>query len=465
MKTTVFLALMLLPVLPSLAQLSAEQRMQDSVVGWWSNPRYDKLKPATDALGKRKTENLNRFVEWMKKSYTPVAGLGTSSRYIGKNGYGVSFLVWNVSHDKRWLDEKGHFRPIPEENTPFWVATNMVFGAFTIEFIQKSGKNMFTMQPDGYAKGDWVVKKRKGTDPRIHPNAHNYITWLNEWNTVYLAPGNKMPLVAVTKGELLQAAEDALESVAAEEKKTIASQWPNNLKAQEEAFESRKKNIDSYRVKIQALRDKHRATLNEPAVVRDMQVSMYSFGTDPDIFTPDKLQLEQKHYYPVYKIDPTLESRLGDEKPLWVAIAFPPETKEDGNQLYEMYTALSQNFNYEYVYNYFFDPEKVKGKPYVPANEEQLKARLNAFRERGKAAIQPVSNASKLTGNQVFFDDFSAGAAGGDPVNWFFRKQSAHAVLTKIPGQSGNWLQLGYFNPIWPTPDALPAAAQLYAGI
>ena len=68
--------------------------------------------------------------------------------------------------------------------------------------------------------------------------------------------------------------------------------------------------------------------------------------------------------------------------PQWLAIWFRYETKEDGNKLYEMYRSLTENINYDYIYKYFFDPEKVKGIPYRPANEDQLNARLDAYRKR-----------------------------------------------------------------------------------
>lgn len=57
------------------AQLSAEQRIQDSVIGWWNNNQYDHLQPQKDPLGKKKEMHLNKMVEFLKKSYIPVGGL------------------------------------------------------------------------------------------------------------------------------------------------------------------------------------------------------------------------------------------------------------------------------------------------------------------------------------------------------------------------------------------------------
>jgi len=433
------------------AQLTAEQRIQDSVIGWWGNNRFDHLKPQTDVLGKKKEIIVNKMLEWIKKTYTPVAGLGTSSRYIDKLGYGVLCYVWNVSHDKDWTEPNGSFKPIAEENTPFWIAANKVFGSYAIPFLKKENQFYFTMQPDGYGATDQAMKNGEKGDPRIHPNAYKFLTWVNDWQTVYLTPNNKLPFIALTKGELLEKAAESLDNQWAEEVKDVQAKWPNDKKAQDDALAYRKQTIEKYRSNIQKLKERHQNSLNEPAVIRAMQPTMYSFELDPDIFKIDAYEKELKHYYQVYKVDPALYAKMQTDVPQWVAVAFPFETKENGNQLYELYTALSQNFNYEYVYNYFFDPEKVKGIPYTPANEEQLTARLNAYRKRNAASLHPVINPAAAASNTFFYDDFSSSNEGSDPANWYFKKFGKHAVVTNIKNQPGKWLQLGYGTPVNPS--------------
>ncbi|GAB2826201.1 hypothetical protein [Ferruginibacter profundus] len=450
-KSTALFTVIILLSLQSAAQLTAEQRIQDSVIGWWSNTRFDHLKPQTDPLAKKKEAHVNKILEWVKKTYTPVAGLGTYSRYINKLGYGVLFEVWNVSHDKDWTEANGNFKPIAEENTPFWVGVNKTFGSFAIPFLQKENEYYFTMQPDGYAANDQVQVNGKKADPRIHPNVYKYVTWCNDWQTVYLTPNNKLPFIALTKGELLQKAEEGLDKQWADEIKDVQAKWPDNKKTQDEVLVIRKQSIEKYRSNIKKLRERHQSTLNEPAVIRDMQPTMYSFELDPDIFKIDTYEKGLKHQYQVYKVDPALYAKMQTDVPQWVGIAFPYANKEKGNQLNEMYTALSQNFNYEYAYNYFFDPEKVKGIAYKPANEEQLTARLNDYRRRNAAAIKPVANPVTALSNAFFFDDFSSGNEGDDPANWFFRKYGKHAVIATIKNQPGKWLQLGYNTPVNPS--------------
>lgn len=435
------------------AQRTNDQDIQDSVIGWWGNNKYDHLPPQTDAAGKRKEAIVNDMVKWMKTSYTPVGGLGTSSRYIGNKGYGVNFLVWNVSHDKRWTDPDGKFRPIPEENTKFYITANQLYGAFPIYFLNTGDDYYFTIQPDGYADNTQFQNMRKGADARISPNCYKYITWVNDWCVVYLTPNNKLPWVPVSRGELLDKAEAGLQKMIDDKKKEAATNWPANTKAQDEAVDYYIKNdIAQYRKNIQALRQKYSSSLAAPAVITDMQATMYSFKTDPDIFTPMINSEQLKHNYPVYKIDAATNARLGDVTPAWVAVAFPFENKERGNQLFEMYTALSQNINYDYIYNYFYQPEKVKGIAYTASNPAGLAARLDAYRNT-------TANTQKLMGKKqpnmpagaLLFDDFSAEEPGSRPAGWYYNTTGNANLVSSVDGETGHWLKLGYANTVTPT--------------
>ncbi|MGC4103162.1 hypothetical protein [Ferruginibacter sp.] len=412
-------------------QLSPEQRIQDSVIGWWSDNHYDReWKSPADAIGKKKEIHINNMVEWMKKSYTPVGGLGTLTRYMGTNGFGVKFLVWNVSHDKRWTDPKGNFRPIPEENTKFYISANLIPGSYPFDFINRPDLFLFTWQMDGYDPAGGVPKPEK-RPAGIHPNASKFITVRNEMQSVMLAPNNKLPFIPVTRGELLQLADDA-----------ISKQYAT-------ANDYDKKNIERVRTNIAKLKEKYKNSFDEPANIRDMQPTIHSFDfTDPfELSVNDK---NWKHYYPVYKITGDVLQKMKAAEPQWVTVWLPYETKEDGNQLYEMYTAITQNLNYEYIYNYFFSPEIIKNIPYKPSNEEQLNARLAAYRSKGKADNNAVIKAN-LPAGVHFMEDFSSATVGQAAPDWFFRTFAQHCTVVNVNGESGKWLQLGYNTPISPT--------------
>ena len=446
MKKIFLLLLLQLLLSVSFAQPNPEQRIQDSVIGWWDNAYFDnKLKPDNTPLQKKRIAIVDMFVEWMKKSYTPVGGLGTVTRYVNKNNYSVLFMVWDVSFKKEWLDAKGHFKPIDEQNTKFRISANTIPGGYEIPFINTPTQFLFTWPPNGSS-----VKENPAQETSLYNNSNTgkYLTRVNEWSTVYLAPENQLPFVPVSMGELLQLAEDALGRQLQAEKVDVENKWPGNIKAQQDAFEYRKKNIDKYRVNIQQLREKHKGTLNEPAVLRTMQPTMYSFEINPDPFVIIKYEEISKQYFPVYKIEPAVLEQCKTDQPQWIAVSFPYETKEDGNQLYEMYRSLTDHFNYDFVYNYFFDPEKIKGKPYKPANEEQLNARLNGYRKT--SYVQEKTPIKPLPANVYFMDDFTGNADGSKPTGWFFSTSGKHSMVTSLKNNPGKWVQLGYNNPVSP---------------
>lgn len=413
------------------AQLTPEQRIQDSVIGWWSDNYWDRnWKTPAGAEGRLIETHVTKMVEWMKKSYTPVGGLGTVTRYTAAGGFGVKFMVWNVSHDKQWTEPNGKFKPISEENTKFYISANKIFGAYPVSFVNKEGQYLFTWQPDGYNP----VGKTPGEDKRpagIHPNAAKYITVRNEMQSVMLAPDNKLPFTPVTKGAFLQLADEAL-----------AGKFAT-------ANEFDKKAIDRIRKNIAQLKEKYKNSLQEDALLKDMQPSMYSFDySDP--FQLSQNDISWKRYYPLYKLTGSVLEKLKLPQPQWITVSLPYETRESGNQLYEMYTAITEHINYDYIYNYFFNPDKVKGIAYTPSNEAALNARLDAYRKKNRSGNTAVLNTNNWPAGAFFFDDFSSGNEGGDPANWFFRKFGKHAVVTAVKNEPGKWLQLGYNTPVNP---------------
>jgi hypothetical protein len=177
-------------------------------------------------------------------------------------------------------------------------------------------------------------------------------------------------------------------------------------------------------------------------------MNIYSFETDPDPFVIRESALNNKDYYRVYKYSKELLQKCKTDQPQWLNISVPYKTKADGNQEYEMYKTVIENFNYEYAYNYFFNPEKVKGKPYTPANEEQLKARLNAYRKKGVETAS-ITNAS-ISSNILLGDDFSTNDEGSVAKGWKMSSSGEHSTITTLKNEPGKWLKLGYNNSVSP---------------
>ena len=412
---SIFITLHCLSII-GFAQLTREQRLRDSVIGWDPPNRYDELKPSGSVIDRKKEAYLNKMAEWVKRSYTPVAGLGGYQRFINATNYQVTFSVWDV--DFNYLDAQKHFRPVGETGSPrFYIAANLLAGAWNIDFMCKPDTWYFTMQPDGYSPNETERKHRIGSDPRICPLAHPYLTWVNEWYAVYLAPGNKLPMTRVTRGEFLQRALNSLDAA------------------------------DQRRIDVQSLLEKYKSSLDSPASVRAWQFNAVDITAgDWDVFHGGPNTL----YYPVYRIDAATIAKMKEAQPLWISVIFPFEKPTDGNKSYEMYAAMTQHLNYDYIYNYFFDTAKVRGRGYTPVDEDGLKARLDGFRKKNAANIEAHAGTRSWAPDSHFEDDFGSTQEGNEPVNWFFSRHDELDKVVTLKEYPGKWLHLGYGNPSMP---------------
>ena len=447
-----------------MAQLTPEQRIQDSVIGWYTVAPKKATAPLQiegKTFSAQQQENLNEITRWMRQTYTPVAGLGTHKNILfitageyrpikrfPPHSYGVDFRVWNVTYDKRWMDEKGHFKPVSEEYTRFHAEVNAIPGAWPISWINNDDRYVFTWAAD--MTGSSLLPEARNQPGSVHPNIKPWIRWQNKSHqSIILAPGNKLPIVPVTKGELLQMAEESYDMLVKELRMTVEQQFSSSPKnVIDEAFEGRKKNLEKYVQNIRKLREKHRATLNDPAMVRNYAMSIQDFETDPDPFVIWDVAANNKEYYQVYRYPKDLLQKCKTDQPQWLAITVPFETKKDGNQLYEMYTAIVENFNYDYAYNYFFDPEKVRGKAYQPAYADQLNARLAGYRKKGveTASIAPTTSAPGV----LLSDDFTANAVGQGARGWYVSSSGEPSTVVSVGTEKGKWLKLGYNNSVSP---------------
>ena len=445
------------------AQHTQSQIIEDSIIGWQYMRKPSPLKPFTfkgHTLTIGQAEKLNTIVDWMQQTYTPVGGIGTFQRMVyvlddsfAPHTYGIDFRVWNVSFSPKYLDAQGHFKPVDEEYTKFGVSANMITGSNPILFINKPDQYLFTWQPDGYRSPEASEERFRGMDPKIHPNVYKYITRINSLVTIYLVPGNKLPVVEVTIGEYLKLAEESLERQLERDKERFDNQWPGddirNKKSRDNAYALAQKSIEAFRTNILILKEKYKSSLQNQAVINNMQPTIYDFHGTEDPFTYKQAAKDLKNYYPVYKIEPAVLAKCNSDQPQWLAIYFPYETKEDGNQLYEMYRSLTEHFNYDYAYDYFFNPDKVKGKAYKPLNEELLKATLDKYRKKSHWQKRDEGNIGSSNG--YYTDDFAANQIGSKPAGWFFNSYGKLSKVVTLADNPGKWVDLGYNNPIFST--------------
>ncbi|UFH56858.1 hypothetical protein [Spirosoma sp. KNUC1025] len=444
----------------ALAQHSEQQMIEDSVIGWYTKltPADRPLKPLPiegHTFSIRQQEINNLFVQWMQQTYTPVGGIGTYKKryYVKKDeffphAYGVEFLAYSA-----WLnvrDKQGNLKPVPETWTPFYVVANALFGINPAYYLNTPSQYVFAMLPDGYMDSDFWVRRFKDADPKVHPRVHKYLTTVTSSGmTVYLTPGNKLPIRQLTKGEFIQRSDESFEGYLQNKTKEITRQYSNE-KSRNEAIASEQEKVKQYREKLKGLRDQYASRLNEPAVIRDMQPTIYTIINSPDPFKLDPFGKNLKHEYGVYTYEPAVYEKAKTDQPQWIAIHFPYATSELGRKEYELYRAITEHFNFDYVYDYFFNPEKVRGQAYRPVNEELLKTTLANYSKR-TYWNNPASVGATLPAGVLFLDDFKVNENGARPAGWFFSSFGKASKVTTITGLPGKWMQLGANNKVDPT--------------
>ena len=115
-------------------------------------------------------------------------------------------------------------------------------------------------------------------------------------------------------------------------------------------------------------REKYKNRLDELALT-GYQPSISDLEFEKDVFSNGGLKDPESTSgrMPVYKVDPVMAELCKKDKPQWILVSwdyYPGDALEQQQQ-----DAIIHHFNFDYVYNFFFNPEKVKGQPYKPQSK------------------------------------------------------------------------------------------------
>jgi hypothetical protein len=139
---------------------------------------------------------------------------------------------------------------------------------------------------------------------------------------------------------------------------------------------------------------------------------------------------------PVYTIDPRLAELCKTDAPQWIVMSWTAQLNDPVSR--SLHQAILNNVDVEYIYNYFFDPGKVKGQPFKPLRSPS--------RTEEAAAGKPTEAARKNAADPTvhFFDDFSSSAVGKKPLNWRSTLDStgASSVVAQLNGLDGHWASM-----------------------
>jgi hypothetical protein len=411
---------------------------------------------------------IDSFANWMQASYKPKGSLGDIKKYVTvkKNEYkeryneAVPHSYGASAHSYTFLRQtNGKWQPYLNFANYWTIAANEIPLTYREIDFNTNKVCLFTLPAydEQYLTenpNSDEAKRYKLYSITPHPQLKNYIfkrlkTEHDNFGhqLIILSNDNRFPFLQVTIGEALQYAEDAFPVKYAEEKKTAYEQNSYNASHLKLAMDNLENKFRKARAGITMLREKYKSRLNEPAYLKFGGYSIQDLANGTDIF--ENGNLKQSGGFdksrPIYRVDPEMQAKCSTDKPQWIVIKWYGGAMEDVPYKH-MHESILTNFDFDYVYNFFFDSEKVKGKQYKP---------LGTPEREEKMITTEQSNTSKKNAADAavfFFEDFSQTATGQKPIGWktSMNSNAQHPIVASVKNLEGKWLELVGHTPVSP---------------
>lgn len=114
---------------------------------------------------------------------------------------------------------------------------------------------------------------------------------------------------------------------------------------------------------VQRLRALHVRRLDAPAWVIHIDFTHQTFYTDDDIFAPG----DRGNRYPLFTFEASEYAGAQTDRPQWLVVTFPRLVGSYSWAERMAHDAMADHFNFAYVRDAMFDPQKVAGVPYRPS--------------------------------------------------------------------------------------------------
>lgn len=433
----------------SFGQTTQQQSIEESELGWYKVYRFKgarEIKKMDDRIFSIAQLSIcDTLANWMQASYLPKGGVGDVKRAVFPEasiyrpydaalpqGYGATAYTWNVSYNK---DNK--LVRVPGTETPWAVQANAVPG-WPIADLSTTTQYYFTMPSFEIRAGGDELKKEQDLSqvPTVKPFIYFWIKNIEAGGGteyVLLCKDNKSPFVKLTKGQYLQLLETAIPAAYEKEKRKIHDRNSGNSQKNIDYF---MKYLDEKHAKRMAClansKEKYKDRLNETAETFAAQPNVI-LETYTDVFEGTGGSATR---YPVYTIDPSMYELCKKDKPQWILVSWSWMAAQPKEK--HMHESIINNFNFDYVYNFFFYPEKVKGQPYKPVRSPFIKEAVTV------AERSEESKKAALDKNVHFFEDFSSTNVGKKPNGWYAKTNSSgiSSTVTIVDDVPGTWAEL-----------------------
>lgn len=383
MKKAALLSVFFISMATSYAQPISRQSIKDSAIGWMKVYNFKGAKAGMKVDDKVYSANqlslCDSFANWMQASYIPKGGLGdvkkAASEKLGLyNQHTIAKPQRYGAYSKTYTELKynSNRKMEPFTNSHVWwgVFANSIPGDWPVKDICTSTQYYFTM-PTAETEVD-DDKNKKLLDLSNNVNIKPYSSfWIKNmgfgggFENVLLCKDNKSPFIKITKGEYLLALENAIPALYEKEKKKIYEAEQGNLQRMVLPVKQLDKKIEDFTTGLKNNKEKYKNRLGEIAMT-SAQPGLADLGNGRDVFTSQYLTDPESNSkrYAVYKVDPAMAELCKKDKPQWILVSWeywPGDAIEQ-----QQHEAIINNFNFDYVYNFFFDAGKIKGQSYKP---------------------------------------------------------------------------------------------------
>lgn len=431
------------------------ESIADIDIGWMTIRKHTEA-PKGKQLGNRiysakQIGYSQKFVEWMQQSYLPKGCLGDATyyqNYIPKFS-GTNSLLGNAINMHRaalpqlygaqskiymFLKKDAQGKFIPQNNlSDDWriEANGLQTISNPVSFISSTEQYYFVI-PDysdnakGYNADYKAASDLMGFSNNKNLSAYKHFYIPNASYVVILTKNKELPFEKITIGEFFTQAEKQFPV------------WQNIEPISAENFATAQKNLAR-------LKEKYKNKWNDIAELQlgGTQINLQSFvnATEDynDMFdNKDVYGKEGIHTtFPILKVKKTTLELCKTDQPQWLVIRW---TMSMPNESYNnfLHESIINNFNFDYVYNFFFDSQKVKGQPYKPLRSPDYKEKIVV------AKASEAANKNAAAANIHYFEDFSTTEIGKKPIGWQTKlvTDGSTSVVAKLDGLGGNWALL-----------------------
>jgi hypothetical protein len=423
--------------------------MEDQVLGWI---RIYDYKPATAPItvdtrvySPAQLSVARLFANWMQASYLPKGALGdvlqvrnarlssyNQNTAAEPNSYGaLAKLYMQLKYD---ANKK--IVPLTSDALLWGIEANGFYGD-AADAISTPEHYYFTLPT--FAQQGYGTDLDQAADVSRHPVLGQFPTRFvrnsktGNQRVVVLTRNHQHPFVKVTRGEYLQAMETAVARLYDSGKQKIARDNAGNQKSIDYFMGYLNRNNERRVAVLKSNKEKYSGRLQETAEIwtgaPDAMLENVSDVFEGNGGTTTRLT--------VYTFDPRVIELCKTDAPQWIVVYWTAHLNDPISL--SLHEAILNNVDFQYIYDYFFDPGKVKGQPYKPL-------RSPSFTEAGvggKPSETATENASDPA--VVFFEDFSSSALGKKPLNWrsTLDNTGASSVVTELKGLDGHWAAMG----------------------